>query len=135
MAASPPPGPLPSAGPGQPGGLLGGGVTPDARAPGSVPGPVLTEARVVLCAQRVLQPRTLPQLNSDGTVYRHDAVHCVSAATGGPKACPNSSWPLPPGRRLVLGLPLVPSRSSQRMRGRARLALTPEPRAHAPGWP
>ena len=93
------------------------------RRPGARPGAWfrLTAARVALCAQRVLQPRTLPQLDSDGTVYRHDVVHRASVGRGygRPAGGSNSTWPLPPGRRLGLGLPLGPSRSLKWTRGRA----------------
>jgi hypothetical protein len=76
---------------------------------------------VVLCAQRVLQPRTLPQLDSDGTIHHHDAI--VSQSDAGSRgyerlhASSNSSRPLPLGCRLGLGLPFGPSRSSQQTRG------------------
>ena len=86
------------------------------RRPGARPGAWfrLTAARVALCAQRVLQPRTLPQLDSDGTVYRHDVVHRASVGRGygRPAGGSNSAWPLPPGRRLGLGLPFGPSRAT-----------------------
>jgi hypothetical protein len=113
MAAPPSPGPLASGWAGPAGRIAG--RKGYSRLPGAWPGAWsrLTAARVALCA-------TLPQLDSDGIVHRHDVVHRVSVGCGygRPAGGSNSTWrPLPPGRRLGLGLPLGPSRSFQRTRG------------------
>ena len=108
-------------GPGQPGGLPGGGVNPDARAPGPVlgldsPRPAWPYALSGSCniGRFLSWTRMVP---STATMW------CIvlrsDAATGGPQAAPTQTWPLPPGRRLGLGLPLGPSRSLKWTRGRA----------------
>jgi hypothetical protein len=76
------PDPLPSAGAGPAGRIAG--RRGHSRRPGAWPGAWSqpTAARVALCAERVLQPRTFPQLNSDDTIYRHDVVHRVSVGRG-----------------------------------------------------
>ena len=61
--------------------------------------------------------RAAPQLDSNDTVHRNDAVHCgfvgrgyeQQLATPGVPTRANSSWPPPLGRRLGLGLPLGPT--------------------------
>ena len=112
------------------------------RRPGARPGAWfrLTAARVALCAQRVLQPRTLPQLDSDGTVYRHGVVHRASVGrgygrpTGPAQACPTQVKPCPPDADSDWACHSdrpAPSNG----RADALPALTPESRAHVPGWP
>ena len=131
--------PSPSAGAGPAGRIAG--RRGHSRRPGARPGAWfrLTAARVALCAQRVLQPRTLPQLDSDGTVYRHGVVHRASVGRcyGRPAGGSNSTWPLlvcPPDADSDWACRSDrPSPSNGR--ADALPALTPEPRAHAPGWP
>ncbi len=101
------------------------------RRPGAWPGAWSqpSAARVALCAQWVLQPRTLPQLDLDGTVYRHDVVHplhhfSVGRGYGRPAGGSNSTWPLPPGRDSVTSrtglaartVPLLPTDTRTRSR-------------------
>jgi hypothetical protein len=75
----------------------------DCRAEGSLPTPwrlaVLSPypprpAWSYALSGSVLQPRTLSQLDSDGTVYRHDAVHRVSVGRGygRPEVYRSSAW-------------------------------------------
>ncbi len=90
------PDPCLAQGPGQPGELPGGRVTPNALAPGSVLGPY--------------PPRHAWSYASDtssaGLGWYCLPPQCgalcfglsVGRGYGGPQACSNSTWPLPPGR-------------------------------------
>jgi hypothetical protein len=116
--------PLPSAGAGSAGriaGRRGHSRRPPGRAPGPVlglnpPRPVWSYALSGSCnlGHFFSWTRMVPS-----TAMMWCIVFRSVAATGGPHACSNSTWPLPPGRRLGLGLPLGPSRSFQRTCGRA----------------
>jgi hypothetical protein len=123
-------------GPGQPGGLPGGGVTPDARAPGPVlgldsPRPAWPYALSGSCniGHFLSWTRMVP---STATMW------CIvlrsDAATGGPQAAPTQLGPCPPDADSDWACRSdrpAPSNG----RADALPALTPEPRAHAPGWP
>jgi len=128
--------PRPVQGPGQPGGLPGGGVTPDARAPGPVlgfdsPRPAWPYALSGSCniGRFLSWTRMVP---STATMW------CIvlrsDAATGGPQAAPTQLGPCPPDADSDWACRSdrpAPSNG----RADALPALTPEPRAHAPGWP